>query len=139
MVSERVREKWRLLNSRSRGYLRRRQLDLENELATSATGSDDTSTHNSYVDYDWSSPSKNSESYSYIEVEPYDNKKDDGIHFCVKMDREFLYVLTFLSLLYLLSQFSKKDFLKKMFRNLLERRRRSVDDISLGGVCAGVR
>ena len=55
----------------------------------------------------------------------------DSIHFCVKMDREFLYVLTFLSLLYLLSQFSKKDFLKKFLTSLV-RRRRSLDDINLG-------
>ena len=47
------------------------------------------------------------------------------------MDREFLYVLTFLSLLYLLSQFSKKDFLKKFLTSLV-RRRRSLDDINLG-------
>ena len=55
--------KWRLLNSRRQDELRRRKLDLENELANTATGSGDTSTRNSFVDYEWSSPSKNSESY----------------------------------------------------------------------------
>ena len=136
-----VREKWRILNSRRPASLRRRQLDLGNELssAATATGSGgDTSTRDSYVDYDWSSPSKNSETWKYIEVEPYDTKKgddDESIHFCLKMDREFLYVLTFLSLLYLFSTFSKKDFLKKFLVSLVTRRRRSVDDINLGAFC----
>ena len=62
--------KWRLLNSRRQSDLRRRQLDLGNELANTGTGSGsgDTSTRNSYVDYEWSSPSKQSEGY-WVEVE----------------------------------------------------------------------
>ena len=161
---------------------------MGNEISSPATGTGDTSTRDSYVDYEWSSPSKissdrNSEGY-WVEVDSYnkDNviydarkiiglfdalllllfvhklgrlvltptklvcfviygsspiKKgdDESIHFCVKMDREFLYVLTFLSLLYLLTQFSKKDFLKKFLASLVTRRKRSLDDIHLGAFC----
>ena len=66
---------------------------------------------------------------------PIKKGDDESIHFCVKMDREFLYVLTFLSLLYLLTQFSKKDFLKKFLASLVTRRKRSLDDIHLGAFC----
>ena len=197
-IGEYVTRKWRLPHSgqRQKAALRRRQLDLENNELTSpsATASGpagDSNTRNSYVDYDWSSPSKQSESY-WVEVENshkgtlvlrdrdphrtviYDSRKidlfdvvlllifvhtlgsllfdplplfcvdviygsssvqkhdDDKVHFCVKMDEEFLYVLTFLSLLYLFSQFTKKDFLKKFLTSLVKRRRRSLDDIHLG-------
>ena len=199
-IGEYVTRKWRLPHSGQRqNVLRRRQLDLENNELTSpsATASGpagDSNTRNSYVDYDWSAPSKQSESY-WVEVENtpvhkgtlvlrdrdphraviYDSRKidlfdvvlllifvhtlgsllldplplfcvdviygsssvkkqdDDKVHFCVKMDEEFLYVLTFLSLLYLFSQFTKKDFLKKFLTSLVKRRRRrSLDDIHLG-------
>ena len=136
MDSQHAREKWRLLvnSRRPDSHLMRRQLDLENELLT-ATGDGDTSTRNSYVEYDWSeSPSQNNENWKYVEVESSDDD-DEAIHFCVKMDREFLYVLTFLSLLYLFSQFGKKDFLKKFLTSLISRRRRSLDDINLGEFC----
>ena len=131
MVSEHVYNKWHLLNLRRDDELRRRQLDLENELSAAATSSSGDTSANSnldYNDYDWTSPSKTSDKYSYIGV-------DDTIHICIKMDREFLYVLTFLSLLYLLSQFTKKDFLRKFLASLLTRRRRSLDDINLGVLC----
>ena len=200
-IGEYVTRKWRLPHSgRRQNAMRRRQLDLENNELTSPSASatasgpaGDSNTRNSYVDYDWSAPSKQSESY-WVEVDHshkgttlvlrdrdphrtviYDYRKifgffdalilllfvhtlgsllldplplfcvdviygsssvqkhdDDKVHFCVKMDEEFLYVLTFLSLLYLFSQFTKKDFLKKFLTSLVKRRRRSLDDIHLG-------
>ena len=129
-------QKWLMLNLK-REELRRRRLDLgghsggRGHSGTGHSGESVTEAGdatNSFLEYDWSAPSE-----SYYEIhDPHHDKKGDQIQLCIKLDREFLWVLVGLSLLYFFSQFSKKDFLKKLLTDIVLRRRRSIDDINIG-------